>query len=324
MDKSLNKRRAIDDIIEHWSKEDMAITMLTKYGFAEAESIEKIDSYESGQYRKGLIFHVREKDTNTIQKILIDIKIGQPSTDQVCEAIYKVGKNCHKRIIVYTEGYNEDDKGNPAADMYVVDNLIAVMNAYPLNLELFYLNEDTFSLISYDESSYKVTSHEYPYIEVPSIMQFRFEEFWNVYLDSLAEGFYIPWEAFSGNFRDTSDWGYHLFVDPIADMPVYWNESGIMFIVKQMHDNHEHLKKLWDAKKNEIQKQYGTSNVDFEYLPGKLPKIRIIYSSRHVEWLMSAIPKEKIEFAKKLYNDMWGVRRFLENACEECGVPVNY
>ena len=324
MENNEPKWKTLQDIIDHWSKEDVAMELLKEHGFEKGVIINDIEHYENESCRKGLIYHIQDMYSAMHHKILIDIKIGQPSTDQVYDAIYGVGKECNRRIIIFTEDLNKDDRNNPAADMHVVDGLLAVMNEYPLNLELYYFHEDTFHLIIYNTCWWDKPYPKYPITNLPTKEQFRFEEFWSIYVDSLAEGSYDPWEAFSETFRNTSDYGYQLFVDPIADMPAYWNESGIRFLVRQTDDSHSHLKTLWDAKKDEIKGKYEAWNVYFEYVIGKVPIITIRYSDKPIEWLMTSTSKEKMELAKELYDAMWALRRFLENACKECGVPVNY
>jgi len=324
MDNNLKRWETLDDIIEHWSKENAAMELLRENEITEADSIEDIEHYENGDDRKGIVYHVREKGKNTIKKVLIDIKTGGPSTEQVYEAVYGMGKDCDKRIIVYAGGNNKNDDDNPAADEYVVYNLIDVMNDYPLHLNLFHIGEDPFSLKEYMLCYPIEQTPKYKITDLPAEIQIRFEEFWVVLVDSFAEAWHDPVQAFSGNFRDTSDWGYMLYVESIADLPGYWTESGIIFTVKQTSDSHDHLKTLWDATKKELKERYGAENVDFEYVLGKLPKIMIKYSDKPLEWLMNATPREKSELGKKVYYDMWELRRFLEKACEECNVPVHY
>ena len=61
-------------------------------------------------------------------KILIDLKPGEPTTDQVFDIVYKTGADCDKRVIMYTGGKSENDEGDPTADQYAVESLTNVMN----------------------------------------------------------------------------------------------------------------------------------------------------------------------------------------------------
>jgi len=43
----------------------------------------------------------------------------------------------------------------------------------------------------------------------------------------------------------------------------------------------------------------------------------IKYSARPVSWLITATPKERLEFAKQLHEDVFGFRWYLSEAIEE-------
>ena len=49
-------------------------------------------------------------------KILVDLKPGQPTTEQVFDAAYETGADCDKRVIMYTGEKIGDDDENPTAD----------------------------------------------------------------------------------------------------------------------------------------------------------------------------------------------------------------
>ena len=61
-------------------------------------------------------------------QILVNAKQGQPTVDQVYNAIYQHGADCQKQIIAFTGGNFLDDKFNPSADVAILKCLIDNMN----------------------------------------------------------------------------------------------------------------------------------------------------------------------------------------------------
>ena len=65
---------------------------------------------------------------------------------------------------------------------------------------------------------------------------------------------------------------------------------------------------------------YNQVSTQFEFRPGRLPKMTVKYSDRPVCWLITATPKERLEFAKQLHEDVFGFRWYLSEAIEETEV----
>ena len=70
-----------------------------------------------------------------------------------------------------------------------------------------------------------------------------------------------------------------LFTERGAEIPLKWDSDGIKYVVKQTDELVDYLQKIWSSKQDEL-KQWYNGHVEFEYLPGKLPKIKIQYSDR--------------------------------------------
>jgi len=157
---------------------------------------------------------------------------------------------------------------------------------------------------------------EYSMEELPSPEEFRRGEFWCVYFDSLDECDYREWKAFSEGIRDAAEWQLTLFTEEHAEIPLYWDNDGIKYVVKQTDESVDYLKKIWSLKQDELKRRYN-GHVEFKYLPGKLPKITIQYSNRPISWLVTATSQEKYEFAKQLHDDFYGFRWYLNEAAEE-------
>jgi len=76
--------------------------------------------------------NVTEKDDSEISQIILDIKHGQLSTDQLCECFYGADSLCGRRVIVHTGVVDDIDEDNPGANLNLVGNLVSKMNDFSL------------------------------------------------------------------------------------------------------------------------------------------------------------------------------------------------
>jgi hypothetical protein len=292
----------VNQVIEHFNTKENVKSFFYKHDIAEVESIDSIEQYDADEGRKGFIMKVLEKKNNEPITVIIDVRQGLPSIDQVFDAVYGRGRACVKRLIMFAENYNADDVDNPAVDEYVVESLIESLNEYPLNLHLIKIESADLEAAVDDLDCLEGEGNEYDLNELPSQLQFRFDEFWYVYFDSLNQGYYSPWKAFEGGFADEfPHWGYMTELEYGLEAYLWWKDREIVYAIKQIRDSDDRLKRLWNKKKDEIINHFNASKVAFECLRGKLPKLEIKFPGRSHDWLLAATPKEKMESARVLY-----------------------
>ena len=170
---------------------------------------------------------------------MIDLKHGLPIINQVYDSLYEIGKDCSKRIILFSDGLNEFDKNIPAADYWVVNSLIHNLRQYPLGIHFYKMDKDTFSI----RSAYTVQNWEpiedWPISKIPTREQFMAETFWRVYFDSFNEEFYESCKTFSSGFRNISDWGHIIYIDCsfLGEIQLYWDQKGVRYLIKQDNDS---------------------------------------------------------------------------------------
>ena len=117
---------------------------LEAYNIADIDTIYGFEHYKKDGNRRGLIVDVKEKNAKTRSKIMIDLKQGQPIINQAYDSLYTVGKDCSKRIILYTGGQNSYDRNIPSADTGVVESAVSNLQDYLLGIYFFKMDEDTF------------------------------------------------------------------------------------------------------------------------------------------------------------------------------------
>ena len=288
----------LDAIIKHFEKKSAITKLLKQHEIANIKSVGSVRRYQKDENRSGLLIYGKEEETGRTEKILIDFKLGGPCINQVCDAIYEIGKDCSKRIIMFG-GVGNNEVLDPATNESVVESLIPGMNDYPLNLYLVKL--DCNKLVT---DLRKLPSHWYielPINKLPSKARFREEEFWEVYYkymsgedNSYKQGFC---DEFSNKFRyGKSDFGY-----PV-EFAIDWFNDGAFLVVTQRSNKKDYLKEFWKTRKDELQQLSQNNETRFIYTPGKFPRIASKVWNFPPKYLIRASNAEKIEFAKVLHS----------------------
>ena len=123
--------------------------------------------------RKSVKCNFVKEIENETAGLYINIKHGQPTTDQVFDAVYGRGAKCKIRVIIFDGKVSEANCCNPAANEYVVDSLITAMIGYPLNLHLVKLMSDDSEDDQNDMEGFAEPTPEYTMQELPSPEEFR-------------------------------------------------------------------------------------------------------------------------------------------------------
>jgi hypothetical protein len=304
----------VEEMINFIAKKSTLHQFLERNKIMDIDTIHEIIPYERDDYRRGLIVDVKEKNADTRSKIMIDLKQGQPIINQVYDSLYTVGKDCAKRIVLYSGGQNDYDKDVPIADSSVVDTVVSKLQEYPLGIYLFKMDEDTFIIEPpYTEFPWS-QDVIWPIDKIPTREQFMAETFWVVYFASFNECFYDPIGIFRDGFIDTSDWGYSIDIDCsfYGEIKLYWNQEGVKYKVIQNDDSDDYLKKVLDFEMPALQERYGSDAVEFENVVGNLPRLHIKYSDRPFSWLYTASPRQILKFAKTMFDDAWALRWRIE------------
>ena len=305
----------VKKMFEHIQKEGPAV-LLKKIRIDGSNIVLIENKWNERDDRKSVTCNLVKEIENETAGLYINIKHGQPTTDQVFDAVYGRGAKCKIRVIIYDGKVSDANCCNPAADEFVVDSLITAMNAYPLNLHLVKLMSNDSEDDQHDMEGFTEPTPEYTMQELPSPEEFRIAEFWCVYFDSLDEDGYASWRPFSAGLRESAKRKLTLYTEKHAEIQLNWENDGIKFIVKQTDESVDYLQRIWSLKQDELKQDYD-GRVEFEYLPGKLPKIIIHHSDRLLSWLVTATSQEKDDFAKDLHEDFYGLRYYLDDVVEE-------
>jgi len=319
MNNNTQHQKTLDEMINHIAEEKNIRHLLTSYEIANIKEIHSIEHYKQDDDRIGLIVDIKENNLIERTRILIDLRMGQPSVHQVYDALYDIGKDCDIKIIIHTNGFNNYDGGIPSVDDCVVLNLIAQLQKDDVSVLLFEMDHDSMRMeyVNRYQDWYQV--NRLKKCKIPTREQFMAQTFWAVYFGSQDATFYEPWNAYWERFMATEEWGAMIYIDCSMDgeIKVFWDQEGVRYEIKQCNDSGEYLKKVLDISMPELKEHYGKSAVKFENVVGRLPRLFIKYSGRPFNWLYKASPAQITEFAQTMTSDVWGLRRQLEETIEK-------
>jgi hypothetical protein len=313
---------AFESIIEEIQNEDHLRDFFQKYDIVNVDRILDCSRYQLTSYRGGLILDVKETGAEKSIRISIDLKLDQPSVNQVYEALYGTGKDCDIRIILYSHGHNEGDINDPTADESVVYSLVNRLQEDNVPIFLSEVKWIGSELIFDHLHQLWEEVHRLKPNKTLTKEQFTAETFWTVYFDSFNEGFYEPWEAYDGGFRNIDDWGHCIYIDcaVCGAIELYWDQGGVRYVIRQDDDSDGILQKAIDLDMPYLQERYGAEAIENIEISGRMPRLKIRYSDRPFDWLYNAESEEIMEFAKAMHEDAWDLRwrieEFIGDRCE--------
>jgi hypothetical protein len=325
MNQPNNKPNNLDGIIEKIFKEDELIQFLSENSIADVEQIYSIQTYQKDHDRRGIVVNAQENNKDERSKILIDLKQGQPSINQVFDSLYNIGKDCSIKIIMFTGGINENDIMIPTADEFVVNGLIDQLQESNVGILLCKIWQEKIKIIDHSLYDYWIQVDRTGEIEIPTEEQFLMHTFWSVYFDSNSECFYDPWSAYNHGFRDIKDWGFLIHTHGVmkGEIQLYWDEQGVRYKFVKTDCSAEYLKRMLDVDMPALKQRYGDNSIRYENVIGQFPRLFIQFSDIPISWLNTADPKQITDFAGKLYNDAWELRYQFEASAEKLFEPVH-
>jgi hypothetical protein len=316
MNNTIQNQKTLNEMIAHIAEEKTLRQLLSSYEIAEVREILNIEHYERGKDRKGIIVDVKEDNGLEKTKILIDLRLGQPSIYQVYDALYDVGKDCDIKIIVHTNGYNDFDEDIPVVDEYAVLSLVAQLQEDNVAVVLFKIDRSKMEIEYIDLFQDWNQVHRLRRCDIPTREQFMAETFWALYFDSFSGMFYEPHKSFQNGFRDINDWGHLIYIDdcPIrGEIQLYWDQKGVRYVIGQNDGLVGLLNEVLDIEMPWIFDRYGVGAVEFMKTDKQSSSLQIKYSDRPFDWLFTATPRQIYEFAKSLHEDAWELRWRLED-----------
>ena len=299
------------------------IKLLSENQISDIEKIYGIYPYEKIYDRHGIVVDVKERDSEERIRIMIDLKVGQPTVFQVHDALYTIGADCLKKVILYTGDENKNDNGDPSADLHIVDALVDKLLDLPLGLYFFKLEEDRFIV----EEGLKWKNHErHGKIEInnmPARKEFMSAVFWDVFFDYINEQQLpdIEWgEPFEGRFkkkeinnRKVLDFAHNEYIS--SCFLIEWYDYGVRGLLKvEDETNSSELIEKVQNFEQEIEEEH---DMQIELLPDEPRKVYINFSDKPFDWIYTANSGEILNFAYWIWFDAIAVVTTIIDICDE-------
>jgi len=321
MNNSIQNQKTLDEMINHIAEEKNLRQLLSSYEIAGIDEIHSVEYYKRDDDRIGLVVDVKETNRIERTKIMIDLRLGQPSIYQVHDALYDIGKDCDIRIIIHTDGCNDYDRNISAVDDCAVLSLIAQLQEDNVAILLYEMNSTTMKIdyVNHLQNWYQVD--RLGTFNIPTREQFMAQTFWSVYFDSQDQAFYEPWNANWERFRDINDWGHLIYIDdcPIGgEIELYWDQKGVRYVIGQNDGLVGFLNEVLDIEMPWIFDRYGVDAVEFKKAEDQSSSLHIKYSDRPFDWLFTATPRQINEFAKSMHEDAWELHSRIEDTINGC------
>jgi len=168
--------------IEAAFNEENIHSLLEALNIGTSRNIYILKEISHNPINKSILIEIPNDSCEGEIEIMLNFKQGQPTVDQVYNAVFQNGSDCQKRIITFTGGHFWDDKYNPSADMDIVKCLVDNINRFDLNIYLVKLVSDSTSSTCDFEILVQPDSHpELSKANCPSKEKFTETEFWEVY-----------------------------------------------------------------------------------------------------------------------------------------------
>ncbi len=302
-----------EKIVKYLTKSEPAMEFLHKNRIAEVKSIIDIKKYNQGRDRQGLILKLIEKEAMVPIDVIVDVKNGQPSVEQVRDTIYNIGSECNKRIIVYTGNSNYFNRDKGWSNISIVENLLNLMNQYPLELYLVKAFDFSDSQISYNFEVINEPTNEsiIDKNNIPSETDFLQEEFWQLYYHTLDQDMYGCWVPFSNGFINVKGTGIHADLGNF-EVKIKWSNNGLFFYAKENNSAVGELKRMWNDGDSKFKKLFNGCKMCFEDDAQNGSELEIQLWNLPITYLAGASKYEKEYSAKFIRTSFSKFTLFLE------------
>jgi hypothetical protein len=299
MNNEIENKKKANTIVKHLSNKESALDFLNKNEIAEVNSIVDIQEYKRGDDRQGLIMKLIENEMIDPIKVIVDVKNGQPSVDQVYDTIYDIGTGCTKRVIVYTGSVNYSDHNQIWSNIDVVENLLNEMEQYPGDLYLVNVLDilDSEGVFNFEVINEPNKNSIIDKNNMLSEIEFLQEDFWQLHYYPLDQDLYGIWEPYSNGFFHLKGTGFHADLGNF-EVKIKWLNKGLFFYVKENNNAIGELKSMWNDGHSQFKKLFRGCEMCFKDGAQNGSELEIQLWNLPITYLASASRYEKEYCAK--------------------------
>jgi hypothetical protein len=301
--------------IETMINDENIRSLLASLNIGTSRNIYIIKETSHNPINKSILIEIPDDSCTGEIPILLNVKKGQPTVDQVYNAIYQQGSDCQKRVIVFTGGNNYDDKFNPSADMETVKCLVDNMNRFDLIINLVRMVCDsTGSMCDYEILVQPDSHRKFSKAEYPSKEKFTEAEFWEVYCWGYNN--IIEATPFEFGFDSNSEFSQCF---PIGDLELEtkWTDEGAIIRIEDTSDKKYMLGDIWDDRKDEIQDIFRGCCIELIICSGIITKLIVKVFDKPIGDLAGMPWREKMHYAGLLWSKFLQIQGFIEKSLQD-------
>lgn len=251
-----------NDWRDNFAKEETMTDLFSKLDISDHVFKSIITTHAIDDDRCVVVAKTTKADSGHMGKVILDVRLGQPSWTQAMDITFNIGEDCDKRIILF-DGPREPKRiVDPSADRYLVGGFVKINNDCGLDTQLVHtwvsIDDDEVE-IKYDVIDTKLSYPNTGIKKLPSRREFQEAEFWAAYLDPLY-GSDPPLSIEPGE-----GWFSHgigvLLRDVVTECS--WTDEGLFFyaIADKGSDT---LKIIWERKREELEGLYKGCRIELE------------------------------------------------------------
>ena len=315
----MNKKSQVKSInastIEIAFNEENIHSLLEALNIGTSRNIYIIKEISHNPINKSILIEIPNESCEGETEIMLNFKQGQPTVDQVYNAIYQLGADCQKRVIVFAGGNCLDDKYNPSADVDVVKCLVDSINRFAVNIYLVKLVSDsTSSTCDYEVLAQPDSHPEFSKTNFPSKEKFTEAEFWEVYFWGYNN--IIEATPFEFGFDSKSEYSQCF---PIGDLELEtkWTDEGGIIRIEDTSDKKYVLGGIWDDRRDEIQDMFRGCQIELLIQAGATIKLIVKVFDKPIGDLAGVPWREKMHYAGLLWSKFIQFQGFIEKALQD-------
>lgn len=306
---------------EYFSKEEAIKDVLKTLDMKDYVFKNIITRYAIDDDRLAITSTLKNTDTSRLERIIIDVKTGFPTWEEMMDVVYNMGSDCDTKIVIVDGAKNPNDYGNIMNIGFGFSKILSnsKVKIYILLAKASGENGEKLHYEIIDEPS---TLSSLPYPDIPPKWKFEEAEFWTLYFCDIL-GYELPSSQYPEYWLDYQycdhDGGFEFCPE--------WTDKGLfIYATAQCTQTIEEIKSLWKNRFREIRDHYKGSMVSIDKKKGVPHRISLKISDTPFRDVMLSSPDEKVTYADKVHDSLREFRKYIiwliDGTEEEEQVPL--
>jgi hypothetical protein len=291
---------------EYFSKEEAIKDLLKTVDMKDYVLKNIVTRYAIDDDQLAITSILKNTNTSRLEKIIIDVKTGFPTWEQMMDVVYNMGSDCDTKVVIVDGANNPNDYANfmnigfgfstilsdSNVKIYILVAQASGENGKPLEYEVIY------------EPS---TLSSWPYPDIPPKCKFEQAEFWTLYFCDIL-GYEFP------SSQDPEYWLDYQYCDHDGGFSFCpeWTDKGLfVHATAQCDRTIEEIGSLRKNRFGEIREHYKGSTVSIQKKKGVPYRISLKVSDTPFRDVILSTPDEKSDYADTVHDSLREFRKYI-------------